>query len=367
MIFIKKLVLLALCILLITGCGVNKHDTLKSFKDYNAKKETYELTGTMKIVSNEDEFTYNINVGVRDNKYYKVSLLNNINNHEQVILRNDEGVFVVTPELNKSFKFMSEWPNNSSQAYLIETLVNDVNKDSNTSVKDTENGYEITSKVNYPNNQKLDHEIITTDKDFNIKKVEVKDVNDNTYIVVEVSKLNYKPKFNNTYFDLDALVKVEDETKKQEKEEKNKKVDEECLQTCTDTVDNCNNTCKIESTSNILEDIIYPLYVPNDTYLSGKDTVSTDGGNRVILTFSGVDPFILVEEVSSEYDEMNIIPVNGEPLFLGSTIGAISQNSIYWTSNGVDYYLTSKTLDASEMMTIAESVQNSSNLVAGLK
>ncbi len=54
-------------------------------------------------------------------------------------------------------------------------------------------------------------------------------------------------------------------------------------------------------------------------------------------------------------------------MFLGSTIGAISDNSVYWTSNGIDYYLTSKNLDASEMMTIAESVQNSSNLVAGLK
>ncbi|MCH5166630.1 MAG: outer membrane lipoprotein carrier protein LolA [Erysipelotrichales bacterium] len=365
MIFIKRVVLLLIGILLITGCGVNKSDTLKSFKDYNAKKESYELIGTMKIISNEDEFTYDINIGVENNKHYKVSLTNNINNHEQVILKNDEGVYVVTPELNKSFKFMSEWPNNSSQAYLIETLVNDVNKDANASVKDTENGYEITSKVNYPNNQKLDHEVITTDKDFNIKRVEVKDVDENAIIVVDVNKLNYKPSFSNSYFELDALVKEESTTKKPE-EDKNK-YDEECLASCTDTEKNCKNTCMIESTSNILEDIIYPLYVPTDTYLSSKDTVSTDNGNRVILTFSGVDPFILVEEVSNEYDEMNIIPVNGEPLFLGSTIGAISENSIYWTSNGVDYYLTSKTLDASEMLTIAESVQNSSNLVAGLK
>lgn len=90
----KKVVLLLIGILMMTGCGVNKADTLKSFKDYNDKKETYELTGTMKIVSNEDEFTYNVKVGVDDTKYYKVSLTNTVNNHEQVILRNTEGVFV---------------------------------------------------------------------------------------------------------------------------------------------------------------------------------------------------------------------------------------------------------------------------------
>ena len=351
-----------ICIVLLSGCGKKSTDTLKSFKDYNAKQTSYELNGTMKIVSNEDEFTYNATVGVDNNEHYKVSLVNTINNHEQVILRNDEGVYVVTPELNKSFKFMSEWPDNSSQAYLLESLVNDANKDASTKIEKTGNGYKITSKVNYPNNQRLDHETIETDKDFNIKKVSVKNAEEKTEIEVEITKINYKPKFSNDYFNLDKLVKTENTTEK-----KDKKVDEDCLASCTDTVDNCQNTCKIETTSNILEDIIYPLYVPTDTYLSGKDTVATDNGNRVILTFAGVNPFILVEEVSKTNDDLDIIPVNGEPLFLGSTIGAISDNSVYWTSNGVDYYLTSKNLDASEMMTIAESVQNSSNLVAGLK
>ena len=45
----------------------NTKDLMKSFKDYNGKKNSYELTGEMVIVSNEDEFTYNIKVGV-DNK-----------------------------------------------------------------------------------------------------------------------------------------------------------------------------------------------------------------------------------------------------------------------------------------------------------
>ena len=350
-------------LLLLSGCGAKSTDTLKSFKDHNAKHTTYELNGTMKIVSNEDEFTYNVTVGVSDNKHYKVSLVNTINNHEQVILRNDDGVYVVTPELNKSFKFMSEWPNNSSQAYLLESLVNDVNKDASSTVKEEGGGYLITSKVDYPNNQKLHHETIETDKDFNIKKVSVKTEEDKTEIEVNITKINYKPKFSNDYFSLDNLVKEETTTDKK----KDEKLDEECLASCTDTEANCKSTCKIEASSNILEDIIYPLYVPTDTYLSGKDTVSTDYGNRIILTFAGVDPFILVEEASNMNDTLDIIPVNGEPLFLGSTIGAISDNSIYWTSNGVDYYLTSKTLDASEMMTIAESLENSSNLVAGLK
>ena len=58
---------------------------------------------------------------------FKVSLINNSTNHEQVILRNDDGVFVLTPSLNKSFKFQSDWPYNNSQIYLLGSIIDDLN------------------------------------------------------------------------------------------------------------------------------------------------------------------------------------------------------------------------------------------------
>lgn len=61
--------------------------------------------------------------------FYKVVLVNQTNNHEQVILKNKEGLYVVTPSLNKSFKFDSVWPENSSQAYLLQNLVTDIKND----------------------------------------------------------------------------------------------------------------------------------------------------------------------------------------------------------------------------------------------
>ena len=43
--------------------------------------------------------------------------------YKQIILKNPEGVFVVTPALNKSFKFQSDWPNNTSQIYLLKAVL----------------------------------------------------------------------------------------------------------------------------------------------------------------------------------------------------------------------------------------------------
>lgn len=371
MINIKKVVVIILSVFFLTGCMSNNKDIMKSFKDYNSKKESYELSGTMVLISNEDEFTYDIKVGVDKRENYKVSLINTINNHEQIILKNDQGVYVVTPNLNKSFKFMSEWPSNSSQAYLIESLINDINNDTTSSIKETNDGYTIETKVNYPNNQKLDHETILTDKKFNIKEVEVKDSDNSVLLKVKINNIDYSPKFNDDYFKLAEETTTEKKEENKEKEEttteqKEKATGEECINSCED--ETCKNECKkTETTSNLLEDIIYPLYVPVDTYLHSKDKVSTDNGDRVILTFAGTDPFILVEEKAVMNEEMEIIPVNGEPLLIGNTIGAISDNSVYWTSNGVDFYLTSSTLNGNEMMTIAESITNGTSLVANTK
>ncbi len=354
----KKVFLLLLCTFLLVGCS-SKSDNLKSFKDYNSKKGTYQLKGTMSLISNEDEFIYDIDVAVKDNKYYKVMLTNTINNHVQVILKNDDGVYVVTPNLNKSFKFQSEWPSNSSQAYLIESLIKDINNDADSKITETKDGFTIEAKVNYPNNAKLDSEVITTDKNYNIKKVEVLNIDGNAILTVNVKDLNYNPSLKDTTFNLNELITIEKEKKESTKET--------CLSTCKENDTACAASCETENTSTTLDEIIYPLYVPTDTYLSSKDTVSTDNGNRVILTFAGTDPFILVEEVAVKTDEMEIVPVSGEPLLLGSTVGALTSNALYWTSNGIDYYLTSNTLDSSEMMTIAESITNSSSLVASTK
>ena len=123
-----------------------------------------------------------------------------------------------------------------------------------------------------------------------------------------------------------------------------------------------NNGCESEDcdtkSSNILDSIIYPLYIPSETYLSNSEEVDTDEGNRMILTFAGDKNFVLIEEVATVASEFEIIPVYGDPIMLSDTIAAKSANSMYWTSDNVSYYLTSNDLSTEEMITIAESLGN---------
>ena len=314
----KKFVVFVLLVLMITGCGKKTScDVKENFITKIEKKNSYLMKGTMNITSNEDVFSYNV-TAAKDKENYRVNLVNQINNHEQVILKSGEDVYVVTPSLNKSFKFQSEWPDNGSQGYLIDSLVKD--------------GYIITAKVNYPNNANLVSEKIYLNKDEDITKVEILDESGNIKITVNYTSVDFKPTFKDDYFKLESLID--------------------------------NNIPLEEETSKTIDDIVYPLYLPKNTYLNSKDVVSTDEGNRVILTFTGDSPFTLVEEVSKASDEFEIIPVFGEPLLLSQTMGALSSNSLYWTSNKIDFYISSNKLTGTELLTIAESVSSGALSVA---
>ncbi len=93
----KKLFLgIILCgMFLISGCGKYSEDDI--IKDLQKKIEnatSYNIKGQMEIINNEDTYTYDVEVAYQEKDNYLVSLLNTNNNHEQVILRNSDGVYV---------------------------------------------------------------------------------------------------------------------------------------------------------------------------------------------------------------------------------------------------------------------------------
>ena len=326
----KRLLLLLLSIMLLTGCGkVDKEKLINEFKNDVESSKSYIVKSNMEIYNGEDTFSYDVTVYYMDDDYFKVDMVNTLSNHEQIILRNNDEVYVVTPSLNKSYKFVSEWPYNSSQSYILNSLVNDIKEDDDVKFSEIEDGYSLTVEVNYPNNDNLEYEVLFFDKKMNLKKVVVYDEEDIIAIKVDFNKIDYKANLNKDDFNVDKMI------------------EENC---CNAEVDGDS-----EETGN-LDDIIYPLYVPANTYLKHQETVSTENGERIILTFNGEKNFILIEEVSNVGDEFEIIPVYGEPLMLSNTIGALGTNSLSWSVDNINYYLASNDLSTSEIMSIADSL-----------
>lgn len=329
----KKLLLLLISIILLTGCGkVDEEELVKNFKNQVESSKSYIAQSSMEIYNGEDTFEYDIKVYYMDDDYFKVDMVNTLSNHEQVILRNDGDVYVVTPSLNKSYKFESEWPYNSSQSYILNSLVKDIENNKIMEFKEEDNGYSLKVGVNYPNNNNLEYEVLYFDKKMNLNMVAVYDVEDIMAIKVTFNKIDYKANLKESDFDVEKLV------------------DENC---CSNEEGKDEN--KTETTST-LDEIVYPLYVPANTFLKNRETINTEDGERVILTFNGEKNFVLIEEVANVSEEFEIIPVYGDPLMLSNTIGALSTNSLSWSHNNVDYYLASNDLSTNEILSIADSL-----------
>jgi len=362
---LKKLIIFFTFIGLLCGCGKEtKDDVLKEFSKKIESVKSYKVTGNMEISNDEENFVYSLESYYLKDGYYKVVMVNQTNNHEQIILKSKEDIYVITPSLNKSFKFQSEWPDNSSQAYLLGNLNNDIKNDADREVIEKDDGYIIKSKVNYPNNEELTYQKIYLDKNKSVEKVEVFNKSDLVKIKVDFNKVDLKAGLDKEEFELDKYIKEESNT---EKEEVNNCPSDEQT-TCTEKEKEENGEVKQETEEETLniENIIYPLYIPSNTFLTSSETIDTINGNRVILTFSGEKNFVLIEEPSMKNAEMEIVPVYGEPFMLSETIGALSANSLSWDKNNISYYLASNELTVSEMQTIANSLGNST-LVSNIK
>ena len=342
----KMLFLLILGLLILSGCGkVSDKDIIKEFSKKVEGTDSYYIEGTLDIVNNEDIYTYNVKVSYAKKDNYKVELTNTVNNHQQIILRNSDGVYVVTPRINKSFKFQSDWPYNNSQVYLLNPILEDINGDDARFFEETSDGYKVTVNANYPNNPKLVKQEILFDKNANIKKVTVIDKDGNSQITMNFDKVDLNSKFNDNYFDLKEIIDVKEE---------NSLEDNSAGNNTNDNNESSTNT-KTEQTSSI-EDVIYPMYLPVNTYLSNSEKVNKDNGERLILTFDGDNPFMLIEETLSYEKDHLIIPTYGELELMASTVAIVNENSVNWIDNNMEYYVVSDSLSKSELLDIARSI-----------
>lgn len=257
---------------------------------------------------------------------------------------------MLTPSLNKSFKFQSDWPYNNSQVYLISSIINDILDDDERSITEDENYILISTDVNYPNNRKLVKQIVKIDKDYNLKEVKVVDENDIEQMKMTFTTIEVNQKIDSGTFDLDSIM-----GSNQIQSTPSPTPNSDANTTCT-SGETCNQNTATSAETSVLEDTIYPLYIPTGTILTSEEKLEKTGGERVIMTFEGEKPFLLVEETSSIEEEFSIIPTYGEPYLLIDTVGALTDSSITWSSNGIDYYIVSDVMSQDELVDIARSI-----------
>ena len=90
----KCLLVLSLLVFLFTGCNKQNDDLVLKLKDKINNLDSYYIEGELALYNNEDKYSYDVFVSYKKDNNFKVLLKNKVNNHEQIILRNNDGVYV---------------------------------------------------------------------------------------------------------------------------------------------------------------------------------------------------------------------------------------------------------------------------------
>ncbi|MEB1805773.1 MAG: outer membrane lipoprotein carrier protein LolA [Bacillaceae bacterium] len=316
--------------LVLAGCGEKTQEDIIEGLDQKLSEMTgYKTDATMVLETGKEPQQYDVEVWHQVENHYRVALKNDEKNQSQIILRNDDGVFVLTPALNKSFRFQSDWPKNNSQVYLYESLIADILNDPDRTFQATEDHYVFQTKTNYQNKNLNSQEIMLNKKDLTPASVKIMNTDLQPLVQVTFSSFSMNPSFNEDDFDMERNM-----TAAQMGQEVPTLAEEASPLT-----------------------VLYPMYEPQGTALTNSETVRTEDGEKVVLTYSGENNFTLIQEKSRVVPASTPMNVSsGDPVDLGFTVGVMSNGSLMWTYQGVDFYLASNDLEAEEMMSIARSV-----------
>lgn len=315
----------------ITACGKKSKEDVQADLNKTAEKmDGYKANATLTIRTGVEAQTYNVEILHKKPSFYRVILKNTKKGQSQIIIRNDTGVFVLTPALNKSFKFQSDWPLNSSQAYLYESLIKDVLLDKNAKFTDGEKTYTFETKTNYQNNNMMpSQKVIFNKKNLAPKSVKIMDTDKNPMVEVSFKDFKFNAKSDKKDFDVNNNMKA---------------AQVEGVPTMAQSGDSVA--------------IMYPTEsaLPEGVSLQKEEEVEMNNSVRTILTYSGEKDFTIIQEKSTVAEVSTPIASSGEPVDLGDVIGILTSQSLSWSTDGVEYMIASEDLTTEEMIEVASSV-----------
>ncbi|MFC3039298.1 outer membrane lipoprotein carrier protein LolA [Virgibacillus xinjiangensis] len=318
-------------VFVLAACGEkSQEDVVSKLQDNLEDMSGYKAKAEMVMSTGQEDQVFQIDIWHKKEDMYRVSLTSDQEEKgNQIILKNEDGVFVLTPALNKSFKFQSEWPENSSQPYLYQSLVNDVSTDEEASFEATDTHYIFTTKTNYQSNNNLPYQEIHIDKDnYTPTLVKVMDKDRNALVQVSFSEFEMDPEFGEDDFSMDKNM----------------------------TTSASDTPVSGQGDQDTME-VVYPTFAAG-AELEEEKEVDLDNGKRVIMTYTGEKNFTLIEETAETLPTLSSPePVNGDIVNLGAAVAAITDNRIEWHHNGVDYTVASEDLTREEFIEVARSVQ----------
>ncbi|MCD7892582.1 MAG: hypothetical protein LUG60_02680 [Erysipelotrichaceae bacterium] len=323
----KIIIIITLVVIIILGIGffVLRGSSLEKTLEEVQAYTSYELICNMDMLENDELRSYQVTSTyalIDDNEYYKVELYDKSLNQSQIIVKNGDGVFVLTPTLNQAFQFKSEWPNNTPKPYIYQSLLDFL---SNNEVTKESNGYTVKGEITYENDSRVTSQEVIFDKQLNPVSVSVYDGDGVEIISLEVSEFNANVSLSENDFDEETLLS--------------------------------SSTNVYSSVSSSLP--LYPVSLMGSV-LETEQMATIDDMTNHILKFTGEKNFTIIESSLSESDNMEVTYIDSDVIDLIDGIAYYEDNQLTYIASGIVCSIYSNDLTNEEMLTVLSSMQSSS-------
>ena len=292
----------------------------EDFVDSINKLESYSLEGNLTNYFPSSQKESKVLVNYKKPFYY-VEITNPETNKTQMMIKNSDGVHIIIPSINKTFKIESSWPMNSTYPYILESLSKElINKENcNRTESDNEIFIEFPVKI-FDSNSNESMKIIL-DKKNNLKEVLTYDANKNIISRFLITKFDKNININNDQFKVQETLNYIEET----------------------------------FTEKEFERVIsYPSYFPSGTFLISEKIINKNKLSAIIK-YGGKSSYTIVQEYVDEFTPINT-KVNGSIYVFGGTVCVLMDNYVQFYDNGIEYKVASDVITIEELIKIGESL-----------
>lgn len=295
---------------------------------FEGVKETlncYHMEATMEFNENDEKKNYFVTVDYLKNgedDKFRISLLDTNNNQEQILLRNEEGVFVLTPVLNQVYKFKGDYPLNSPKPYLYHSMLSALDEEHE--LKSMSDGYLLSFSPKYNHQKTWTKEDIKFSKDLKPVWVNIYDNNSSLVSTILFSKVDLNPTFTDKYFDVE---------------------------------ENMNNArLNMSATTASLDDLPF-LPISSSETLKEQTEATVNNETVFILCYEGDSDYKVIQKIITPSEELTYVENGAEYIDTLFGIGYIKNNYYTYISGNVCYELYSTDLEVSDMVSVINSME----------
>lgn len=311
--------------LLLVGCkSEDAEDVYEEIVQVDENLTTYQAEAEMQVLTASGEEHVLLRISRLDD-FYHVDLTDNTRGLKQTLVRNADGVFLLTDNETPE-PFRMEWPNDRPQLYLLSSVIDTLKAYPEATFEEQEAGYVYTIEAPLEEDPDLTRQTFTFDKDTYLpSEVFVTNEAKTKHVSVKFQSITVTPDFKADFFDVSLEEAREDFPETKEPAD--------------------------ESTG---------WYYPTETFnqaLNETEERLVNGRQVVMMTYSGDQPFTLIQVSKSQTASV------ADVLFVikdGASFTS-DETGFVWANETTEFYIASGSLTPEEKEAIEDRVRKEVN------